>query len=80
MPQNMSGFGYLHDSLSQQGIGSNSRILVPQVDRADAGGVAVKHGPYAAEREYELDVSVAAGLCALGELLLEAPRLLTLSA
>jgi hypothetical protein len=31
MPENLPGFGYLHDNLSQQGIGSYSHIFTPQL-------------------------------------------------
>ena len=31
MPENLPGFGYLHDNLSQQGIGSYSHIYKPQL-------------------------------------------------
>ena len=54
MPENLPGFGYLHDNLSQQGMGSYSHIFTPSLaERGDGCGFAAEHEPHDGEREQE---------------------------
>jgi hypothetical protein len=66
MPQNLPGFGYLHDNLSQQGVLSYSHIFTPSLLNVATGAVSRLSMNHTTERAYTKDITGDLGISGVG--------------
>ncbi|HWW97117.1 MAG TPA: carboxypeptidase regulatory-like domain-containing protein [Edaphobacter sp.] len=66
MPENLPGFGYLHDNLSQQGMGSYSHIITPSLLNVATVGVSRLSMNHTTESANTNDITGELGIAGVG--------------
>jgi len=66
MPENLPGFGYLHDNLSQQGIGSYSHIYKPQLLNVATVAVSRLSMDHTTQKANTNDITGSLGITGVG--------------
>jgi hypothetical protein len=66
MPQNLPGFGYVHDNLSQQGMGSYSHIFTPTLLNVATVGVSRLSMNHTTESANKNDITGELGIAGVG--------------
>jgi hypothetical protein len=66
MPENLPGFGYLHDNLSQQGMGSYSHIFTPSLLNVATVAVSRLSMNHTTESAYKNDITGQLGIQGVG--------------
>ena len=66
MPENLPGFGYLHDNLSQQGMGSYSHIFTPQLLNVATVAVSRLSMNHTTESANTNDITGSLGITGVG--------------
>jgi hypothetical protein len=66
MPQNLPGFGYIHDNLSQQGMGSYSHIFTPSLLNVATIGVSRLSMDHTTESANTNDITGQLGIAGVG--------------
>ncbi len=66
MPQNLPGFGYIHDNLSQQGMGSYSHIFAPSLLNVATVAVSRLSMDHTTESANKNDITGSLGIAGVG--------------
>ncbi len=66
MPENLPGFGYLHDNLSQQGMGSYSHIFTPSLLNVATVAVSRLSMDHTTESANKNDITGSLGITGVG--------------
>ena len=66
MPQNLPGFGYVHDNLSQQGLGSYSHVFTPRLLNVTTVAVSRLSMNHTTESANKTDITGSLGIAGVG--------------